>query len=79
MTDAEIISNIKDFTTKQIAEFNKVCNGKIYNEQTGHILLADKIEATDTAAAVNLLTQAQIDANISPNLNSNRKLSGRPC
>ena len=79
MKNQEIIDNINGFSSAQKPYFNQNCDNKVYNNQNGPLLQADQDEATDTADALNLLSSADVDSKINPNLNNTNKLSRRPC
>ena len=80
MTDQEAIDRLNIFTQTQLAYFNVDSDNKAHTVKTNGRISESEIDlAQDVAAHINAMTQANIDANISPSLNDENKLSGRPC
>ena len=80
MTVSEIITNINGFTESQIAEFNLICENKVYNKnQSSTISQIDIDLAEDTANEINSMSQDDISNNVNGELSLERQLSGRPC
>ena len=79
MTNQKIIDNINGFTEAQKGKFNSICSNKVYNNDLVSMPILDIIEATDTATALDALSQSDIDSNIAPSLGSSNLLSQRPC
>jgi hypothetical protein len=79
MTDSTAIDLLNGFTEQQKAECNLLCNNKVHTILQGRISTGDLQDAIDVSAHLNAMTQANIDANISPSLSGDNKLSQRPC
>ena len=80
MTNETAAAKINGFSEGQKGYFNADCDNKIYDTKLDfNVGISEIQEAKDVAAHVNSKTQAQVDSDISPSLNNENKLSGRPC
>ena len=80
MTDSTAIENINGYTEAQEAYHNTVCDNKIYSIiSKGELTQAEIDEVDDTKDHLDLMSQSEIDSDISTSLNDDSKTSRRPC
>ena len=79
MTDSQAINNVNGYSEQQEEFHNHLCENKVHATGTPRMSQSDSNKVIDTVAHLDLMSQSEIDSNISPSLNSDSKLSQRPC